>query len=384
MTVSLIPLRLETGTVALVPGHCISWHRVQLPRGVLPRTLAADPMGPRLRSVLEGLLEEHLLEEPSTLHMALQAQPQADAPVWVAVCDHETLARGMQQLAAQGHIAQRLVPEWAPGRGEDASALWLTGNPDAPVAHWCDDEGVHAWPLPPQQQHASSWPTAVLRQRDRGGPVYADPALAAWAEQALERPVSVLSTHERLEQTARTSTWNLAQGRLSLHQPWPVRLRQTLAQLWQDPAWRPARWAASLLVLVQLVALNAAAWQAKRQEAQLKTAIASTLTSTFPSVQVVVDAPVQMQRAVAALQQGSGAPTPRDLDAMLQALQQNMPPAQAGKAPTAINFEAGQLRLVGLAWTESDLQPLQQGLRSQGLQLRRDGDDWVLNTQGTP
>lgn len=381
MTLSLTPLRLDSGTVALVPGHCISWHRVQLPRGVLPRTLAGDPMNPRLRSVLDGLLEDRLLDEPSSLHIALQPQPQADRPVWVAVCDQQELGQALQQLAGQGHVVQRLVPEWAPG--SDDSTLWLTGSADAPQAHWSDEEGVHAWQLQ-AQQHASSWPSPVLRQLERAGAVVAEPALAAWAEQALGRAVQVLPTTERLAQTARHSVWNLAQGRWSLHQAWPQRLRQGLLRVAQDSAWRPARWATLLLVLVQVAALNAAAWQARNREARLQASITNTLKDSFPAIQVVVDAPVQMQRAVAALQQGSGAATPRDLDVMLQALQQNMPPTLSAQAPAAINFEAGQLRLGGLQWKDTEVQPLVQGLRSRALQLAREGDDWVLRTEGTP
>lgn len=381
MTLSLTPLRLDTGTVALVPGHCISWHRVQLPRGVLPRTLAGDPMNPRLRSVLDGLLEDRLLDEPTAVHMALQPQPQADSPVWVAVCAQQELGQALEQLAAQGHVAQRLVPEWEPG--SDDSTLWLTGTAEAPQAHWSDDDGVHSWRLQ-AQQHASSWPAPVLRQLERSGAVVAEPALAAWAEQALGRAVQVLSTTERLTQTARHSAWNLAQGRWSLHQPWTQRLRQGLLRMAQESAWRPARWAALLLVLVQVAALNAAAWQARSREARLQAGIASTLKETFPAIQVVVDAPVQMQRAVAALQQGSGAATTRDLDAMLQALQQNMPSALSAQAPTAINFEAGQLRLGGLHWNDAEVQPLVQGLRSRALQLAREGDEWVLRTGETP
>jgi general secretion pathway protein L len=344
-------------------------------------------MGARLRNVLVGLLEERLLDEPTSLHFALQPPPYADDGVWVAVCERAALAQALQQLAATGHVVHRLVPECVPNSANSAS-LWITGDANAPQALWSDAQGVHRWPLPAGATHASAWPAPVAAHAARASTVWAEPAVAAWAEQALEHSeqggrVQVQTVAQRLEDAAQAQRWNLAQGSLSLHKPWSLRLQQGLARLWSAPAWRPARWMAASLLLVQLVGLNAAAWQARRQEAELKTAIAATLTRSFPHIQVVVDAPVQMQRAVAALAQGSGAASPQDLDAMLQTLHQNLPPALDQTAPTAINFEAGQVRLAGLPWNEEQTRSLAQALRSHQLTLRQDGNDWLLRAGET-
>ena len=79
---ALLPLPSGAGSevVAIAPAGTISWHRVELPRGTTARS-------PRLRAVLEGLLEDRLLDEPDTLPFAVEPQPRAGAPVWVAVCD---------------------------------------------------------------------------------------------------------------------------------------------------------------------------------------------------------------------------------------------------------------------------------------------------------
>lgn len=383
MTLTLTPLRLESETVAIVPARHLSWHRIQCPPGVLPGATVADPMGARLRNVLVGLLEERLLDEPTALHFALQPAPYADDGVWVAVCNRAELQHARQQLTANGHVVHRLIPECSPAMA-DSSSLWITGDANAPQALWMDAEGVHQWPLPAHATHASSWPTPVAAQAARTSTVVAEPAVAAWAEQALQTPVQVQSAHERLTLAAQSSRWNLAQGSLSLHKPWSLRLHQGLARLWSAPAWRPARWMAVLLLAVQLVGLNAAAWQARRQETELKTAISATLTRSFPQIQVVVDAPVQMQRAVAALQQASGAPGVQDFDAMLQIFHQNLPPALANQAPTAINFEAGSTRLGGLQLDEEQARSLAQALRSHQLTLQRDGADWLLRAGEMP
>lgn len=384
MTLTLTPLRLETETVAIIAARHLSWHRVQLPAGVLPRAPASDPMGPRLRSVLEGLLEDRLLDEPATLHFALQPAPYGDDGVWIAVCDRAALQHALQQLQAGGHIVHRLVPESTPVSADSPSPLWLTGTDVAPLALWCDEQGVHQWPLPASATHAATWPAPVTQQLKRAPVVCAEPALAAWAEHALDSAVQVQSAHERLLQHAQQCQWNLAQGPLSLHKAWSVSLQQAMTTLWHAPVWRPARWMAALLLLVQLAGVNVAAWQARRQENQLQTDIATTLTRTFPQIQVVVDAPVQMQRGVAALQQSSGAPTGQDMDVMLQTLHRNLPPALSGQAPNAINYEAGSLRLSGLAWGEEQAQQVVQSLRSHQLELRRDGTDWVVSAGDTP
>lgn len=383
MTFTLTPVRLESETVAIVAARHLSWHRVQCPPGVLPAASAADPIGARLRNVLVGLLEDRLLDDPTSLHFALQPPPYADDGVWVAVCERAALAQALQQLAATGHVVHRLVPECAPGT-TDTPSLWITGDANAPQALWADAQGVHQWPLPPGATHASSWPAPVAAHAARASTIWAEPAVAAWAEQALGTNVQVQTVAQRFADAAQAQRWNLAQGSLSLHKPWSLRLQQGLARLWSAPAWRPARWMAASLLLVQLLGLNAAAWQARRQEAALKSAIHATLTRSFPQIQVVVDAPVQMQRAVAALQQASGAPSLQDMDVMLQVLHQNMPSALSNQAPAAINFEAGSLRLGGLALNDEQSQTLAQALRSHQLTLKRDGADWLLRTGETP
>lgn len=383
MTITLIPLRLDTETVAVIPARHLSWQRVQCPAGVLPSATAVDPMTPRLRSVLEGLLEDRLLDDPTELHFALQPPPYSTEGVWVAVCDRAALAQGVQQLAAQGHVVHRLVPECSPVP-EGSTALWITGTADTPQALWADSQGVHLWALPAHAHHASAWPAPAQAQLALAETVLAEPALAAWAERAIGNSVQVESTQERLHNAAGANRWNLAQGSLSLHKPWSLQLQQVLATAWSAPAWRPARWMAAVLLLVQLGGINAAAWQARRQEAALQTSIEATLTRTFPQIAVVVDAPVQMQRALDALRQTSGSPGVQDMDIMLQLLQQNMPPAPADSAPTAIHFEANTLQLEGLKLNPQQSATLVQALRSHQLHLRQEGSQWVLSVAATP
>ena len=69
---ALLPAANET--VAVVPAQALSWQRVTLPQGV-------GAQSPRLRAVLEGLLEERVLDDPAQLHFALPPQVPAGSPV---------------------------------------------------------------------------------------------------------------------------------------------------------------------------------------------------------------------------------------------------------------------------------------------------------------
>src|SRR3989344_5303385 len=108
------------------------------------------------------------------------------------------------------------------------------------------------------------------------------------------------------------------------------------------PQWRAARWGAALLVVAHLVGLNAWAWQERKALAAKQAAVRSTLTQTFPKVQVVVDAPVQMERELAQLRQAAGAVSARDLEPLLAAAGATLP---SGRQPTGIEYAPGELRL---------------------------------------
>ncbi len=375
MTVLLTPVRTDTETVAMVAAQLLSWHRVTLPRGVLGRGGARK--GSRLRSVLEGLLEEQLLDDAATLHFALPPQAREGEPLWVAVAQAEVLAQAVQALRAQGHVVQRLVPEWVPAAADaPPPVLWACDHADTPVLAWSDAQGVHRWPLPAQRQGAAL-PAPVQQAVQQGAVLRTEPAVARWAQEWLGPDVAVHTPQERLLDAARSS-WDLAQGDLALHTAWPQRLQHTLATAWQSAAWAPARAALVLALLVQLLGVNALAWKARQHEQALHSAITRTLTDTFPHTTVVVDASTQMARALASLRQDSGAATSGDIDTLLQAAQQNWPSALENKGFDAIEFEANELRLNAAPLDPAALASWQQVLGSQGLELRQQGEQWQL------
>ena len=363
----------QTEVVVLLPMQALSWHQVSLPKGSLARGLSAERGASRLRAILEGLLEDRLLDEPSQLHLALQPQPVAEAPVWVVACDRTWLAGHLQALAGAGFSASRIVPEFTPETL--AQTLYVVGDEQHPMLV---GGSLLLCPLSAPAVSLLGEPSAP----DRLPEVVAEPAVAAQAEALFKRPVSLQQRPLRLIQAAQSS-WNLAQFELvnaSRERAW-ARLAQGLKNLLRAPQWRAARLALVALVLVNLVGLNAAALREQAALQAKRHAVRSVLSSTFPKIPVVVDAPLQMAREVAALQRASGAASNTDLEAMLAALGAQLPVTQT---LTAIDYGAQELRAKSSASAESEQARVALGLKQQGLSATWDGAQWVLKAGSTP
>src|SRR3989344_5137053 len=272
------PTRPGGEVVAVVPARALSWQRVQLPPGL---ALGAGQQTPRLRSVLEGLLEDRLLDDASQLHFAIQPDANPGEPVWVAVCDRTWLRDNLQALEAASRRVSRVVPEFAPGPTQSGRPeLCALGTPeDACVVLTGQgaDHGVAVLPLSiaSVMLARAGLPQDAATDGDDAPVVRAEPAVAALAERTLGQRVALHTASQR--------------------------------------ALGAARWGAALLVVAHLVGLNAWAWQERKALAAKQAAVRSTLTQTFPKVQVVVDAPVQMERELAQLRQAAGAVSARDL-----------------------------------------------------------------------
>ncbi len=207
----------------------------------------------------------------------------------------------------------------------------------------------------------------------------AEPALAALAERLCQRPARLQVRAERLLEAAQ-SPWNLAQFELA-----HVGSRQRWAGAWLAlkafavaPAWRAARLALIVLVLFNLMGLNALAWREKALLAQQREAVRMVLTETFPRIPVVVDAPLQMAREVAQLQRHSGQAQRADLERLLAAL------AAAPTTPKidSLDYAAEQLRVGGAAL--GDAQGVAAALAAQGLKLTAQGAQWLIADGAQP
>ncbi len=358
--------------VVLVPAHKLSWQRVQLPKGSLGKRLFQDGGPVRLRSVLEGLLEEQVLDETAQLHFALEPQASDAAPVWVAVCDLAWLRAGLQALEQAGRPVSRIVPEFAPDALGDA--LHVVGEGEQARMVFSSAGGVAVWPLSKASVALLNWPETRA--------IVAEPAVVALAEQLFKRSVTPQQMGQRRLQ-ALQSGWDLAQFELanSSGARTRKRLSDAFTSLLRAPRWRAARFALLALLAVNLVGLNAWAWREQSQLKAQRAAINGLLTSTFPKVPVVVDAPIQMAKEVAALERSSGAATARDLEVMLGVFGQAAPPATT---PAAIEFTAGELRLKGLKLRAAEISAITSKLKPQAYQVSTEADSLVITQVSAP
>ena len=105
---ALLPTPAGTEIVAVVPASRLSWHRLALPRGALKGGMFQEGSAGRLRAVLDGLLEDRVLDDTSQLHFALEPQPRLNEPVWVAACDRAWLHAWLEALAQAGGLLTQL------------------------------------------------------------------------------------------------------------------------------------------------------------------------------------------------------------------------------------------------------------------------------------
>lgn len=379
--------------VAVVPVLALSWHRVTLPPGTLGARGAA-----RIPLILQGLLEDQLLEDSTLLHWALPPGAREGQPLWIAACARAWLHGHMAALEGTGRAVARVVPECSPGpRQEDLQAL---AGPYGPLLLHSGEAAPQCLPLGPASlcwllaqagssaespdvPDAAGTPTAsgtATRSAMPPAVLHAEPALIEALQQlSPEAQVLPRSAAER-SLLAAQGAWDLAQFELA--GAGKRRLRRQLGKAWQAfwnaPRWRLVRSGLASLVLIQLLGLNAWAWHEKTQLAQDRRALNEILTSTFPQVSLVIDAPLQMRRELALLQQAAGVRAPHDLENVLQILGETLP-AQA--SVQTLDHGPGETRLRSAELnrlSERELSPWQNAWRARGFRLRRDGDSWLV------
>jgi len=357
----------STDVVAVVPAQALSWLSVDLPAGKPLR-------GDALRAALVGLLEDRILDDPEPLHFALQPQWQPGQRIRVAVCNKAWLQSHLQALEAAGRPVNRIVPALHPALSTQDAQLRVTGSPQDAWLWVSETTGVWGLPLTAARANWTNMAEAYS--------LSAEPAVAEIAAQALQRQPSLVQPAQMLRQAAQ-SEWDLAQfdlaatGSARWVKAW-VRAQQTLLHA---PAWRPARWGVLVLLLSQVLGLNAWAWKLQSDLSQRQNGLTQIMRQTFPEIQVVVDAPLQMAREVRNLRQAAGQTSAEGLEPLLAALGQALP---AGQAVQALDYQSGQLRVQGLNLSDAEATQLQTQLKPLGASARLESGQWSISSQGTP
>lgn len=362
---ALLPgLRRGTTQVVAVLSECaLAWHHVTLPK--------APPA--RLRQALIGLIEERLLDEPQALHFALAPDLRGGDTGWVVATDRPWLAGQLDALAQAGVEIERIVPVTTPQSppvahfetrdesvdgyaqsGFDAAGIGPADDPPLSLS-WAHADGVLQWPLIGAAAH-----TLGPDMLD-GARCTATPAASLGAEHWLGRPVPVLSTAERWLAAAQ-GPWNLRQFELAARHRGAAWLKQAW-QTWTSPTWRPVRWGVALLVMVQIVGLNAQAWQARRHLQDLRAQMTALMRATHPHVRAILDAPIQMARETETLRAAAGELGDGDLERLLQAAATAWPD---GLGVDTVQFETGHLTLSTASLSEDLAQTAQRQLQATG------------------
>lgn len=361
----------------VLPMTALSWHRVTLPPGSLPKAWNATQAAGRLRAILDGLLEERLLDEPAAVHLALQPSPAAVAQPWVVACDRVWLKAWLDALAANRQVVRRMVPELTPMQLQEG--LYVQGDTDQARLACLIDTPEAGQAVLHVEMHAGT--PAVLASdpfwKERR--LYAEPAAAAQAEQMLGLGVILQQRGERLLQ-ALQSDWDLAQFELTQalggrH----LSVAQRIMTRWlREPQWRAARWSVLALVAVNLIGLNAWALHLQSSQRMQRQQLDALLRQTFAHVAVVVDAPVQMSRELERLQRSRGVGAGLSMGEMLGRFALAAPKTYRVQS---IDYVGGDLKLTAAELSVDARQRLIDDLKSQQIQARWQGGQWLLRAQ---
>jgi general secretion pathway protein L len=367
---ALLPRRSQV--IAVISENDVSWHRITLPKAPASR----------LRAALVGVLEEALLEEADSVHLAVAPLAVAGQPTWVAAVDRAWLKEELEVLERSGVFVDRVVPiAWPddppighfhlPQAGE-------AGSPGGVLLTWAHSEGVATLRLegglaravvPAPAPPATRWTAA--------------PMAAVAAERWLGAPVTVMPAEQRLLQAGR-SLWNLRQFDLARRTRGARALGDWLRQA-MSPAWRPVRIGVALLAAVQIAGLNLWAWHQQGVVEARRNAIQALVKATYPRVSdadLQRDAGAVMLRETQALRTLAGKPGDGDLEPMLQAAAaawpRERPPVEN------LRFEPGKLTLAASGWSDAQIAQFRAALRPAGLQVDASEGRLVVTRARTP
>lgn len=366
----------QTETVALLPAAAVSWHRVELPSGL-------HKQAQHVQAALQGLLEDRLLDEPENLHLALQTGWANTSRPWVAVCDRRWLSAHIQALEQAGLTVHRIVPELSPGTPDNALRLTALGDAETGWL-WVSHHELGVWGQPLlslRQAGMTTFERVGLSESEYvTGTLMAEPGCVTIAMELLGSRMRLMPPAQHWL-TAIAGDWDLAQFdfRANARSRLLKTLQRAASSFWNSPAWRPSRWGLWLLLATQLLGLNAWAWKTRADWESQQSNWSQMLRETFPQTTLVVDAPLQMEQQVERLRQNSGQLGVDDLETMLAALGQSLPPGLP--SPRRWSYQTGQLSFQDFQPNAAQQKALIQSLGALGYTSRVQEDGWLMIPQ---
>ncbi len=288
----------------------------------------------RLQAALGGALEERLLDDPDTLHLAAGPRDADGALLLACACAREPLARELQALHAAGRDPSTVVPEvalLAPGEallqrhGTGVRLVWRDESGEGAWLHIMDDSGAAPPDLP------------ALPQRVLAEPGTGDLAKTWWNGRVEIENAAAGTLLARAIQSA----WDLRQFTLAPQ----AAMRRGLtgaARGLSTPAWRRVGWLAALLAVLQLAGAGAEALVLQARQARLAAEVRAVVAQALPGVPAILDARLQMQRALDDARRRAAVPSSHALEALL-GIATLVLPAQA--PIDAIDYDGTTLKL---------------------------------------
>lgn len=353
-------------TILIAPTQALSWHQIAIPK--VPQT--------QIRAVLDGLLEEQLLDDTNLNAIALSPNAQIGkegVKSWIATCNKAWLSESISKFEMAGHRVIHIAPAYTPEQFGLESYVFFSGTTEEAFLTNVSSKGVITIPISTYSQIQSpNFKNDLKLYIPDDAIVLSEPAVADLAETILERPIQIRQHSVGLIESAETD-WELAQfdQKLSGDGDSIKRIRRNWQAFWQSMAWRPTRWGLIGLLLANIIGLNTWAWQQKNGLENKKALLTNQLTQIFPQIKVVVDPMLQISKEMATLRQTTGSVSAHNFESVLSAFSLN---TKTNAPPTMIEFKANKTIFTGVNWTDAEFAQAQSKMKTNGYTLIRDGN----------
>jgi type II secretion system protein L len=322
----------------------------------------------RVGEALRFLAEDAALPDPERLHVATEAAPPKDS-VAVAIIERQWLKDLLARLERAGLSPQSAVPELLLPPITPGSWCVVCNGPES-FARTGAAEGF-ALDSPRPGEVPVALTLAVSKETPdriivRAAPEAAIPEVGRWSV-VLGVPVEAGPPWHWAEAPAH--------GAIEL-------LQREFAPRgaergWREKLRRPALLAGALVVLAS-VGIGIEWWSKAREQRELVAEMRAIYRETFGAAAVIVDPPLQMERALADLRGRSGAASPGDFLPLVAAVSELVDPAR--QRIELVAYERGRLQVVLKPHAAAQLGALRDELQAKlpvrGLDARVETVDW--------
>jgi general secretion pathway protein L len=390
--------------VGVLPWQQVSWHLIRVPKDAQKILLGESSSltrhastSSRAQQLLEGLLEEQLLDELSQLHWiaAKTIWPHENTPsptkgtssgdnaqvqLWVACCNRAWLNNILDSLEAQHILVDRLVPEFEPTLNE--SHVYACEGAWGLELILTNSQGVMGFPKEALNAFSTALGEAVV--------VHFEPSVGDQISSLFQGDMQLLTRTQRLLE-ATQSSWDFAKGQWAQGS-----LRRLLKNAQKSSAvflhhsdWKMTRVGLLMLFALNVLFLNLWSWQERQSLQAQKAQLSHLLKSTFPEVQVVIDPKVQMLRSLRALEERTATPSLGDFEHLLSTfsrLSSVNPELDVGQIQS-LRYGASELTLIWKTPSSSMANsPLKmpQDLEALGYRVSSQGQETRLHWNMTP